>query len=108
MKIDVLTIFPELFGAFSSVSIIGRACESGILDIKTHDIREYTANKHRKVDDYPYGGGAGMVMMAQPIYDCIEDVRKDGPAGKVILMTPRGKPLTTELAKAYSVENRLV
>ena len=108
MKIDVLTIFPEMFAAFASVSIIGRACESGILDIRTHDIRDYTTNKHRKVDDYPYGGGAGMVMMAQPIYDCIEDVRKDDPDGKVILMTPRGKPLTTELARRFAEESRLI
>ncbi len=108
MKIDVLTIFPEMFGVFSSTSIIGRACESGILDIRAHDIREYTTNKHRKVDDYPYGGGAGMVMMAQPIYDCIEHVRPDNFTGKVILMTPRGRQLTTELARRYASEDHLI
>ena len=108
MKIDVLTIFPEMFGVFSSTSIIGRACESGILEIRTHDIRDYTTNKHRKVDDYPYGGGAGLVMMAQPIYDCIENVRQGDFTGKVVLMTPRGKPLTTETAREYAKESHLI
>ncbi|MBR5804527.1 MAG: tRNA (guanosine(37)-N1)-methyltransferase TrmD [Clostridia bacterium] len=108
MKIDVLTIFPEMFGVFSSTSIIGRACENGILDIRAHDIREYTTNKHRKVDDYPYGGGAGMVMMAQPIYDCIEDVRPDDFTGRVILMTPRGKQLTTDMARQFASFEHLI
>ena len=108
MKIDILTIFPELFSSFKETSIIGRACKAGILDINTHDIREYTKNKHRKVDDYPYGGGAGMVMMAQPIFDCLQSVKGDNFIGKTIRMTPRGSVLTPQIAQDLSKEEHII
>lgn len=107
MKIDILSIFPEMFEGVFSSSILGRAQQSRLIDIQLHDIRDYTDNKHRKTDDYPFGGGAGMVMMAQPIFDCMEAVLK-GKAAKRILLSPRGKPLTTELAKELSKEEHLV
>lgn len=74
MRIDVLTLFPEMFGGVLGASMLGRAAEAGLLEFHVHDIRAYTENKHKKADDYPFGGGAGLVMMAQPIFDCMEAV----------------------------------
>ena len=102
MKIDVLTIFPEMFTPLDS-SIIGRARQAGLVDITVTDIRPFSKNKHRNTDDYPYGGGAGMLMMAQPIADAIHEVTPDPYPGKRILLSPRGKTLTqamvTQLAQ---------
>ena len=107
MKIDVLTLFPEMFEGVLSASILGRAQAGGLLSIETHDIRAYTDNKHRKTDDYPFGGGAGLVMMAQPIFDCMAAVQGNEPAHR-ILLTPRGRLLTSERAKALASYDRLI
>ena len=107
MKIDVLTLFPEMFDGVLSASILGRARQSGILSIETHDIRAYADNKHRKTDDYPFGGGAGLVMMAQPIFDCMAAVCGEERPHR-ILLTPRGKLLTSERAKELSKLDRIV
>ena len=76
MKINILTLFPEMFDIFNH-SIIGKAQDKGIIDIEAVNIRDYTNNKHKKVDDYPYGGGAGMVMQAQPVVDAIRACRRE-------------------------------
>ena len=107
MRIDILTLFPEMFCGVLQSSILGRAQEKGLLEICTHNIRDYTDNKHRKADDYPFGGGAGLVMMAQPIFDCMEGVLKGQPARR-ILLSPRGKTLTSALAQELAKEPRLV
>ena len=107
MRIDVLTLFPEMFGGVFHTSMLGRAEAKGILEFHTHDIREYSANKHHKTDDYAFGGGAGMVMMAQPVFDCMEAVLGGGKARR-ILMTPRGRTLTPELARELAGEERIV
>lgn len=107
MKIDVLTLFPEMFGGVLHTSMLGRAETNGILSFDVHNIRDYSLNKHHNTDDYAFGGGAGMVMMAQPIFDCMEDVLK-GEHARRILMTPRGKTLSPELARELSKEERLV
>ena len=107
MRIDVLTLFPEMFSGVFHTSMLGRAEAKGLLEFSVHDIREYSLNKHHNTDDYPFGGGAGMVMMAQPIFDCMEAVLKGAPARR-ILMTPRGRTLTPELARELSNEERLV
>ncbi|WPC40706.1 tRNA (guanosine(37)-N1)-methyltransferase TrmD [Clostridium sp. JS66] len=106
VKIDILTLFPEMFDIFN-YSIIGKAKEKGIVNINTVDIRDYTLDKHRKVDDYPYGGGAGMVMAAQPIVDCIKKV-KESNTGKVIFLGPRGNKFNQETAKKLSKEKELI
>ncbi len=94
MRIDVLTIFPEMFGPVVTDSILGRANQSGLLDVEVHNIRDYTTDKHNKTDDYPFGGGAGMVMYAEPISAALEE---NGAKGKkIIYMSPRGKVLTHE------------
>ena len=107
MQIDILTLFPEMFEGVLSASMLGRAQANGLIDIRVHNIRDYTDNKHRKADDYPFGGGAGLVMMVQPIYDCMEAVLAGGSA-KRILLTPRGKTLNQSIAKKLASEERLV
>jgi len=107
LRIDILTLFPEMFDGVLSASMLGRAQTNGLLDIRVHNIRDYTDNKHRKADDYPFGGGAGLVMMAQPIYDCMDAVLEGGKARR-ILMTPRGRTLNQKIAKELSGEERLV
>lgn len=104
--IDILTLFPEMFTLFDC-SIIGRAKESGIINMRLHNIREYTADKHRKTDDYPYGGGAGMVMTAQPVVDSIRSI-KNINHGKVIFLGPRGKTFNQEKAKELAQEKELI
>lgn len=107
MRIDVLTLFPAMFNGVLSQSMLGRAINANLLDVRLHDIRDYAGNKHRRVDDYPFGGGAGLLMMAQPIYDCMETVL-NGESAKRIYLTPRGKPLTQATVKRLSKESRLV
>lgn len=94
MQIDVLTVFPEMFGPVVDESILGRANEAGIMDVRVHNIRDYTTDKHNKTDDYPFGGGAGMVMYAEPISACLEQIGAEGK--KIIYMSPRGRVLTHE------------
>lgn len=105
MKINILTLFPEMFSIFDH-SIIGRARDNKIVDLEVFNIRDFTLNKHRKVDDYPYGGGAGMVMAPQPIVDCIRHV-KGNNKGKVIFLGPRGKTFNQEIANELSKEENL-
>jgi tRNA (guanine37-N1)-methyltransferase len=106
MIINILTLFPEMFTVFGH-SILGRAAKQGVIQINTHNIRDYTKDKHKKTDDYPYGGGAGMVMTAQPIIDTIRAV-KTKPNTKVIFLGPRGKTFDQEMAKELSKEEELV
>jgi len=106
MKIDILTLFPEMFHVFNH-SIIGNAMEKGILSIKATNIRDFSTNKHKKVDDYPYGGGAGMVMTPEPIVNSIKHLKEENK-GKVIFLGPRGKTLNQELCKELAKEDELI
>ncbi len=106
MKIDILTLFPEMFTPLKT-SIIGRAVDSGKLQINVMDIREYTLDKHKKCDDAPFGGGAGMVMMAQPIADAILAVDPEHKARRIYL-SPRGRVFSQSLVLEYSKCDRLV
>lgn len=107
MRIDILTLFPEMFEGVLSASMLGRAQAGGIIEIRVHNIRDYADNKHKKADDYPFGGGAGLVMMAQPVFDCVEAVVA-GERARRILLTPRGRTLNQKIAKELSQEDRLV
>ena len=92
MRIDVLTIFPGMFGAVMGSSILARAVEKGIVEVKVHDLRDWSRDKHRKVDDRPYGGGPGMVMRPEPFFEAVEDLRKSGQTQPhVVLLSPRGR-----------------
>ena len=100
MRIDILTLFTDMCNAVLCESIIGRAREAGKVQICTRDIRDYTADKHRRVDDKPYGGGMGMVMQAEPIYACYNALCEElGTKPHLIYMTPQGKTLTQERVK---------
>jgi tRNA (guanine37-N1)-methyltransferase len=106
LRIDVVTLFPELFDAPLRTSIIGRAIERGILSVALHDLREHGIGRHRVVDDAPYGGGAGMVMRAEPLFAAIEPLRAEG--AQVILLDPAGERLTDPLARELAGDGRLV
>lgn len=109
MKFDVLTLFPELFDAVMKESIIGRAQTNKLLEINAINIRDYTKNKHKKVDDYPYGGGNGMVMSVQPAYDAyLAIVEKLDYKPKVIYMSPQGRVLDQKLAQELKEQNHLI
>lgn len=105
MRIDVVTIFPELFDLPLRTSIIGRAAEQGIAEFAVHDLREHGLGRHRSVDDYPYGGGAGMVMRPEPLFAAIEPLRDAG--AMVVLMDPAGERLTDALARDLARQPRL-
>jgi len=106
MKIHILTLFPEMFDIFN-YSIIGRAKENNLIDINAINIRDFSKDKHKKVDDYPYGGGVGMIMTAQPIVDSIRAVRNINK-GKVIFLGPKGKSFNQDMAKELSSESELI
>ncbi len=108
MRIDILTLFPDMFAAVTGESILGRAQAKGILDIRCHQIRDYTTNKQMQVDDYPYGGGMGMVMFAQPIADCFRAVCEQvGTRPHFVYMSPQGSVLTQQKAKELSEYDNL-
>lgn len=106
MKIDVLTLFPEMFDALN-VSLTGKAREKGLYQLTCHNIRDYSKDKHKKCDDAPFGGGAGMLMMAQPIHDCIAAVDPQHTA-KRIYLSPRGKLLNQQLIQELSKQSHLL
>ena len=108
MRIELLTIFPEMFDSFLNASIIGRARANHLLDIHATDIRPFSASKHKNTDDYPFGGGAGMLMMAQPIADAMKYATKPPFHGKRIFMGPKGKRLDQKLAMELAQEEELV
>lgn len=109
MRIDVLTLFPEMFEPVLGTSILKRAAEAKIVSYHLTDIRAHTQNKHGKVDDRPYGGGPGMVMACQPVYDAVRATEAQDPApARRILMTPQGMPLRQALAEELAREPRLL
>ena len=109
MNFHILTLFPDMVERGLNTSIIGRAVGKGLLNIETINIRDYTLDRHKKVDDYPYGGGAGMVMQAQPIYDAWQAVaQKIGRKPRTVYLTPQGNTFQQEMAKDYAKEEDLV
>jgi tRNA (guanine37-N1)-methyltransferase len=108
MRIDILTLFPDMFQPMLTTSIVGRAIAAKAVEVVVTDIRGFATNRYRKVDDAPFGGGPGMVMMPQPVFDAVEALRSIEPAGKVILMTPQGRPLDQELVTELSRQDRLI
>jgi tRNA (guanine37-N1)-methyltransferase len=106
MKIDILTLFPDMFTPVTQESILGRAKENGILNITLTNIRDYSKDKHKKADDYPFGGGAGMVMLADPVFRALYVINAKGK--RIIYMSPRGRILDQELILELSKEEELV
>lgn len=108
MKIDILSLFPEMFGGTLSSSIIGKSIEKNILDVSLTNFRDFTTDRQNHVDDYPYGGGAGMLLQAQPIYDALADVsEKRGSLGRVILLDPAGRKFDQKAAEELAKEPQL-
>lgn len=109
MKFYILTLFPEMVEQGLATSIIGRAMDRGILSLEAVNIRDYTLDKHKKVDDYPYGGGAGMVMQAQPIYDAWEAIcQRAGHKVRTVYLTPQGTTFCQPMAKEFAKEEDLI
>lgn len=108
LQVEILTLFPKMVSGFFSESILGRAVENRLIDVRLHDIRDWSTDKHRRVDDRPFGGGAGMLMAPQPVFDAIESVVGNEPADEVIYLCPDGEPLTNTIAKDLSRKKRIV
>ncbi len=116
MKFYVMTLFPEMIGRGAQDSILGRAARKGFLSLEAVNIRDYTEDKHKKVDDYPYGGGAGMLMQAQPVYDCYQAVRDKigktkndgGKKTRVVYLTPKGKVFCQKMAEEFAKEEEII
>jgi tRNA (guanine37-N1)-methyltransferase len=106
MEIDVLTLFPRIFEGPLDESILKRAQQGGLVAVRVHNLRDFTHDKHRVVDDKPYGGGPGMLMKPEPIFEAVEKIQRE--ASCVVLMTPQGRPLTQELAQEFSRKPHLV
>ena len=109
MRVDILTLFPQVFESPLSCSIVKRAQDNGLVEIALTDIRDFSTDSYRKVDDKPYGGGPGMVMMPGPVFDCFEHVKQLSPEpGRAILLTPQGRPFNQAKALELSAEKRLI
>lgn len=106
MKIDILTLFPEMFTGFLETSIIKRALDDKYVEINVHNFRDYSLDKHKRVDDYPYGGGAGMVLMCEPIFRAIESLKTDDTI--VIMLTPSGKVFKQDIAIDLSKQKHII
>lgn len=110
MRFDILTLFPEFFISPLKQSLLGKAVARGILSVNTYNLRDFTTDRHRTTDDSPYGGGAGMVMKAEPVVRALETLKREDTSVKarVLLTTPQGRPLTQELARELSGEGRVI
>lgn len=108
MRIDIVSVFPQMFESPFGASIIKRAADAGLVEIALHDLRDWTDDRHRTVDDAPYGGGAGMVMRPEPWFRAVEQLQESPPPGRVILLTPQGRPLTQALVADLAQEERLL
>jgi tRNA (guanine37-N1)-methyltransferase len=109
MRIDVLTLFPEMLAGVFDHSIIGRAREAGSLIVELHNPRDYTEDRHHVVDDYTFGGGPGMVMKPDPLFDCVDAVRAMAePPGRAVLLTPQGRLLNHDVVEELAAEQRLI
>lgn len=108
MRIDIITVLPEMFESPLNCSILKRAQNKGLAEIVVHNLRDYTLDKHRKVDDYPFGGEAGMVMMIEPIDRCISHLKSQRDYDDVIFMTPDGEQLTQRMANTLSLSENLI
>ena len=107
MRFDIITLFPEMFSAIKEEGVIARAIKKSIISITTWQLRDFSLNKYKNVDDKSYGGGAGMVMQVQPIRDCITEIKKQNPKTKVIYLSPQGKKLDQDLVEKLTTYDSL-
>lgn len=109
MRFDVLTLFPEIFSGYTSQSLLAKAIEKRLVEIYLHDMRDWTTGPHSKIDDRPFGGGPGMILMAEPVVNCVRDVQKkvDQPA-HIIMLTPQGRPLDQQVIESLMDKPRFI
>ena len=108
MRIDIITIFPEFFNSTLDFSILKKAQENNVVDIQIHNLRDYSENKQKSVDDYQFGGGAGMVMNIQPIYKCIEELKSNNSYDEIIYLTPDGQKLNQSICNNLSLKQNII
>lgn len=108
LRFDIISIFPGMFESPFNESILNRARQQGLLEIRLHNLRDYSLNKHKKVDDYPFGGGVGLVMNVEPISRAIDEIKKEVPKARTILMSPSGKPFDQKKAWELSREENII
>lgn len=108
MRFDVLTLFPGLFQGFLTESLMAKAVQRGLFDVKLHDFRSFSQDKHHKVDDRPFGGGPGMVLMADPVVSCVEQLQQEIPIGQIVLLTPQGRRFDQTIAETLVAQPRLI
>lgn len=109
MRFDILSIFPEIFESYLSQSLLNKAIQRGLVEIKLWNIRDFTKDKHQKIDDRPFGGGPGMLLCCQPVFDCVEAVQMDAPEpGQLIMLTPQGRRLNQPLVEELAQHKRLI
>lgn len=109
MRFDVLTLFPEMFESYLGQSLLKLAIRNGLVDVQTHNFRDFAEGRHKQVDDKPFGGGPGMLMMCGPVFDCVEHVRQqDSRPGRLIMMSPQGRKLDQPLVEELAQEERLM
>jgi len=108
MRIDILSLFPEIIKSSLEYSIIKKALNKNLISINYHNIRDFTKNKQKKVDDYQYGGGSGMVLMIQPIYDCIKKLKKERKYQNIIYLTPDGEKLNQRISNRFSLSQNII
>lgn len=108
LRVDVVTLLPQVFDAYWTQSMLGRAQQAGLLSCRAHQVRDYTHDKHHITDDYPYGGGVGMVMKPEPIFEAVEAVREGGPRELVVVMAPTGEPFSQRMAEELTAYEHLI
>src|SRR6185503_218539 len=108
MRFDIITIFPEIFSEVFDFGIVRRAVEAGLIEIHIHDLRDHTTDRHRQVDDRPFGGGAGMVMKPEPLFRAVETLTRDGLETPVALLSPQGRLFSQSVAEEYAQQPQLI
>jgi len=109
LRCDVLTIFPDIIRAYLNESILKRAQGKGLLDVKVYNLRDFAHDRHRKVDDYPFGGGAGMVLKPEPVFEAVDFLKRDGESRRIVLLSPQGRVFTQSVAEGLSrIDQRIV
>lgn len=109
MRFDVVTIFPDMFPGYFGQSLLNKAIEQGLVDVAIHDLRDWTTDRHKSVDDRPFGGGPGMVIKVEPVVECVEEIRQQaGEPGHLVLLTPQGRRLDQRTIEEFATKRRLI
>jgi tRNA (guanine37-N1)-methyltransferase len=108
MRFDVLTLFPAIFHGYLGQSLLKKAIDAGLVDVKLHDIRQWSRDKHHKVDDRPFGGGPGMILQVEPVVECVEDVQRMAEQGHLVVLSPRGRTLNQKVIEELAARPRLL